>query len=201
MVNDIMNSVQFGRWVMNKVVTSKEDILSVSKEMVAANGIQAINMRSVAKQCGVAVGSVYNYFPSKNDLMIAVIDVIWKEIIQDISDCTLSSGFLENVEKLFYSVKSGGEKYPFFFSIHSMSIAKSGKDKGRETMNQYFAAVKTDLLHSLQNDQRIKQDFFSAKCTQTDFIEFIFSNLISLLMNEQESCDLLLEIIKGTIYK
>lgn len=186
---------------MNKVVTSKEDILSVSKEMVAANGIQAINMRSVAKQCGVAVGSVYNYFPSKNDLMIAVIDAIWKEIIQDISDCTLSSGFLENVEKLFYSVKSGGEKYPFFFSIHSMSIAKSGKDKGRETMNQYFAAVKTDLLHSLQNDQRIKQDFFSAKCTQTDFIEFIFSNLISLLMNKQESCDLLLEIIKGTIYK
>ena len=59
---------------MNKVVTSKEDILAVSKEMVAENGVQAINMRNVARQCGVAVGSVYNYFPSKNDLMIAVID-------------------------------------------------------------------------------------------------------------------------------
>ena len=69
---------------MNKAVTSKEDILSVSKEMVAQCGIQAINMRNVAKECGVAVGSVYNYFPSKNDLIIAVIDVIWKEIIQGI---------------------------------------------------------------------------------------------------------------------
>lgn len=186
---------------MNKVVTSKEDILAVSKKMVADKGMQAINMRSVAKQCGVAVGSVYNYFPSKNDLMIAVIDAIWKEIIQGISDCTLSSGFVENTEKLFYSVKSGGEKYPFFFSIHSISVAKSGKDKGRETMNQYFKSVKADLLHSLQNDQRVKQDFFSEKCTQTDFIEFVFSNLISLLMREQDSCDLLIEIIKGTIYK
>lgn len=186
---------------MNKAVTSKEDILAVSKKMVADKGMQAINMRSVAKQCGVAVGSVYNYFPSKNDLMIAVIDAIWKEIIQGISDCTLSSGFVESTEKLFYSVKSGGEKYPFFFSIHSMSVAKSGKDKGRETMNQYFKSVKADLLYSLQNDQRVKQEFFSDKCTQTDFIEFVFSNLISLLMREQDSCDLLIEIIKGTIYK
>lgn len=186
---------------MNKVVTSKEDILAVSKEMVIKNGIQEINMRNVAKQCGVAVGSVYNYFPSKNDLMIAVIDAIWKEIIQGISDCTLSSGFLENIEKLFYSVKSGGEKYPFFFSIHSMSVAKSGKDKGRETMNQYFESVKCDLLHSLQKDQRIKQEFFSEKCTQIDFIEFVFSNLISLLIRNQNSCDVLLEIVKGTIYK
>lgn len=186
---------------MNKVVTSKEDILAVSKEIVAKNGIQEINMRNVAKQCGVAVGSVYNYFPSKNDLMIAVIDAIWKEIIQGLSDCTLSSGFLENIEKLFYSVKSGGERYPFFFSIHSISVAKSGKDKGRETMNQYFESVKYDLLHSLQKDKRVKQEFFSEKCTQTDFIEFVFSNLISLLIRKQDSCDVLLEIVKGTIYK
>lgn len=186
---------------MNKAVTSKEDILSVSKEMVAQCGIQAINMRNVAKECGVAVGSVYNYFPSKNDLIIAVIDVIWKEIIQGISDCTPSSGFVENVEKLFYGVKNGGEKYPFFFSIHSMSVAKSGKDKGRETMNQYFESVKADLLLSLQKDQRVKQEFFSEKCTQADFIEFVFSNLISLLIHNQDSCDLLTEVIKGAIYK
>lgn len=186
---------------MNKVVTSKEEILAVSKKLVAESGIQAINMRNVAKQCGVAVGSVYNYFPSKDDLMIAVIDAIWKEIIQGISDCTLSSGFLENIEKLFYSVKSGGEKYPFFFSIHSMSVAKSGKDKGRETMNQYFACVKSDLLRSLQKDQRVKQEFFSEKCTETDFIEFVFSNLISLLIRKQDSCDVLLEIVKGVVYK
>lgn len=186
---------------MNKTVTSREDILSVSKEMVADEGIQAINMRNVARQCGVAVGSVYNYFPSKNDLMIATIDAIWREIIQRISECHASSGFLENVENLFYSVKSGGEKYPFFFSVHSMSVAKSGKDKGRETMNQYFTSIKADLLFSLQADERVDMKFFSEKCTQSDFVEFVFSNLISLLIQEQESCDLLLQIIKAAIYK
>ena len=49
---------------MNKAVTSREDILAVSREMAAENGMQAINMRNAAGRCGVAVGSVYNYFPS-----------------------------------------------------------------------------------------------------------------------------------------
>ena len=68
-------------------------------------------------------------------------------------------------------------------------------------MNQYFESVKSDLLLSLQKDQRVKQEFFSEKCTQADFIEFVFSNLISLLIHNQDSCDLLTEVIKGAIYK
>lgn len=83
---------------MNKTVTSKEDILSVSRELAAEKGIQEINMRSVAARCGVAVGSVYNYFSSKNDLMIAVIDSIWNEIIQGIADCQTSLCFTKKVE-------------------------------------------------------------------------------------------------------
>lgn len=186
---------------MNKAVTSKEEILSVSKNMVAQQGVQAINMRSVAKQCGVAVGSVYNYFPSKNDLIIATIDAIWREIIQGISNCTPSAGFLENVEKLFYGVKSGGEKYPSFFGIHSMGVEKSGKDKGRETMHQCFESIQSDLLSSLQSDQRVNHRFFSETCTEKAFVEFVFSNLLSLLSQEKASCDLLIAIIREVLYK
>lgn len=186
---------------MNRSVTSKEEILSVSKELVAKKGMQAINMRNVAKQCGVAVGSVYNYFPSKTDLMIATIDAIWREILQGISDRNLSSGFLENVEKLFYGVKSGGEKYPCFFSIHSMSVTEGGKDKGRETMKLYFQSIKSGLLLSLQKDPKVNPYFFSEKCTQTDVVEFVFSNLMSLLIRGEDSCDLLIEIMKCAIYK
>ena len=176
---------------MNKTVTSKEDILSVSRELAAEKGIQEINMRSVAARCGVAVGSVYNYFSSKNDLMIAVIDSIWNEIMQGIADCQTSLCFTKKVESLFYGVKSCGEKYPLFFSIHSMSIAKSGKEKGR---------IKADLLNCLREDINVKQTFFSKKCTQEDFVAFVFANVLSLLMQGQDSCDVLIELIKGAVY-
>ena len=56
---------------MNTVVTSREAILEECRKIVMEQGISAVNMRSVAAACGVAVGSIYNYFPSKTDLISA----------------------------------------------------------------------------------------------------------------------------------
>lgn len=81
-----------------------------------------------------------------------------------------------------------------------MSIAKSGKEKGRETMNQYFECIKADLLNCLWEDTNVKQTFFSKKCTQEDFVAFVFANVLSLLMQGQDSCDVLIELIKGAVY-
>ena len=62
---------------MNTVVTSKEDILKTSRELIQQQGWSAINVRSVAAACGVSVGSIYNYFDSKTDLMGAAVESIW----------------------------------------------------------------------------------------------------------------------------
>ena len=58
---------------MNTIVTSKEAILAECRAIVMEKGISSINMRSVAAACGVALGSLYNYFPSKADLIGAAV--------------------------------------------------------------------------------------------------------------------------------
>ena len=63
------------------IVTSKEAILAVCKEFVKENGLQSLNMRTVAEKCNVSVGSVYNYFPSKADLIAATIQDVWQSIM------------------------------------------------------------------------------------------------------------------------
>ncbi|MGM2743209.1 TetR/AcrR family transcriptional regulator, partial [Bacillus cereus group sp. Bce013] len=59
---------------MNTPVTSREAILATCRNLVSENGITSINMRSVAQVCQVALGSIYYYFPSKNNLLIATIE-------------------------------------------------------------------------------------------------------------------------------
>ena len=56
---------------MNTVVTSKEEILKKSRELIQENGWASVNIRSVAAACGVSVGSIYNYFESKSALVSA----------------------------------------------------------------------------------------------------------------------------------
>ena len=45
---------------MNTVVTSREDILKASRELIQRQGWQGLSIRAVAAACGVSVGSIYN---------------------------------------------------------------------------------------------------------------------------------------------
>ena len=65
---------------MNKVVTSKDEILHRSQELIRERGLSVISIRSVAAACGVSVGSVYNYFDSKAELVSAAVESVWREI-------------------------------------------------------------------------------------------------------------------------
>ena len=67
---------------MNTVVTSKDEILRASRELIRQRGWSAVSIRSVAAACGVSVGSIYNYFRSKSDLIGATVESLWCEIFQ-----------------------------------------------------------------------------------------------------------------------
>ena len=55
-----MNIVHIEGDYMNTIVTSKEEILKNSRELIREKGWAAVSIRSVASACGVSVGSIYN---------------------------------------------------------------------------------------------------------------------------------------------
>jgi len=185
---------------MNTVVTSKEAILKASKEIATLQGLQALNMRDVAKYCDVAVGSVYNYFPSKADLVAATVEDIWKDIFYKMSNIDNPNSFIERVTWLFETVNNGVKEYPAFFTVHSVNFANEDEEKSRKVMKQYFNHIKDSLLQSLLNDNYVKRDAFNETFTHERFIDFVLSNILTLLIKNEQSCYLLNEIIKRTIY-
>lgn len=186
---------------MNKIITSQEAILSVGKEIVIENGLQGLNMRDLAKRCGVATGSIYYYFPTKSDLIVATIESIWKDIMQGNKVSKDQSNFVDSIQSLFLNILKGLEKYPYFFSSHSMNVEAFDKIKGRDSMNKYFSHIKDGLMTILNTDIYVKSDTFSSSFTKEDFIDFVISNLVTLLMKQANSCDFLLDVIRRIIYK
>ncbi|MBS5112210.1 MAG: TetR/AcrR family transcriptional regulator [Coprobacillus cateniformis] len=194
-----MNSVQFGGDKMNKIVTSKEDILKASREIASKDGLQSINMRNVAKHCGVAVGSIYNYFPSKADLIIATVEDIWKSFFH-MGDDLYFKHFNDCVDWLFTTIQRGTKQYPGFFIAHAQGFQSSDVKQGREVMEEYFKHIQRSLLMVLNHDQQVKQDVFNDDYTKEDFIQFVFVNIMNLLSQQQPSCHILLETIQRVIY-
>ena len=184
---------------MNNIITSKEAILSVSKKIAIETGLNSINMRTVAKRCGVAVGSVYNYFPSKADLIAATVEIFWEDILHLTKQCEHSQSFIGYVEGLFQTICKGSEEYPSFFTFHSMSFAADEKEKGREVMEQHFSLIKSGMIQSLLSDLNVRIGAFN-NLPREKYVDFIFSNILSILIKKESSCDFLLEIIRRTIY-
>lgn len=185
---------------MNHTITSKEAILLMSTQIAMETGLSSVNMRTVAKRCGVAVGSVYNYFPSKADLLAATVGMFWKRIFHRITRFEKSQNFMACVEALFQTILNGLEEYPSFFSLHSMSFAPEEKEKGRAVMEEYFLHIKQGMLQSLSSDSMVRTDAFDDQFTPKGYVDFIFDSMISYLMKGKTSCDFLLELIRRTIY-
>ena len=186
---------------MNKTITSGELILCAGKEIVLEKGLQGLNIRDVARHSGLSVGSIYNYFPRKSDLIVATIESVWKDIMHGYKVCENQDSFIDIIQSLFLNIQKGSEKYPSFFSTHFMGMATIDQEKGRESMNKYFLHMKEGLLVALNADKQIKDDAFTPDFTKENFIDFIFNNLLTLLMEQASSCDFLLEVIRRTIYK
>ena len=55
---------------MPKIIENLQARLAVeAKKQVEESGYAAMTIRSVAKACGVGVGTVYNYYSSKDEIL------------------------------------------------------------------------------------------------------------------------------------
>lgn len=130
---------------MNPVVTSKEEILKTSRELIQQQGWTAINIRSVAAACGVSVGSIYNYFDSKSALISAVVESIWCEIFRRPEDGAVFQDTLACVTWMYERMKYGCRNYPGFFTLHALAFLGEDKSGGRQKMQQTWQHILEEL--------------------------------------------------------
>lgn len=185
---------------MNNIVTSKEDILKASRELIKIKGLNAINMRSVAEAANIAVGSIYNYFKSKEELTIAVIGSVWFDIFHPTKVCLESDNFIESIDLIFKSLEKGSKKYPKFFSTHPTMVFGKSKNKGINMMNTIIQHMKDGLYKTIMNDKNIRENAFDENLTPEIFINIVFSFIISSMMSGNYDSSAIKEIIKRTIY-
>jgi AcrR family transcriptional regulator len=59
--------------VVRKLAARHEAILAAAGEAAAAGGMAAVQIAPVAERAGIAAGTVYRYFPSKTELVAALV--------------------------------------------------------------------------------------------------------------------------------
>lgn len=67
-------------------------------------------------------------------------------------------------------------------------------------MNHFFAKIEDGLLFALKADPDIRQDVFTEEFSEKNFVRFIISNVLALIINRSGDIKFLEKIIQKTIY-
>lgn len=186
---------------MEKIV-DKNSIIDVCKDISMRLGINTINIRIVAKESNIAIGSVYKYFDSKEELLLATIESIWVEIIDDFLSENNFSNFMDSIYKLFDCFVYGNKKYPNFFKQHAYVMNNhSGNVKGGSIMHEYVASIKNKLLDTLKADKSINFQVFDEDFTMISLVNFVYDHLINIgLISNNKNNDFIFIMIKKLLY-
>jgi len=185
---------------MNTIITSKEDILKTSRELIRRQGWAAVNIRSVAAACGVSVGSIYNYFDSKAALIGAAVESVWCEIFHRPEDETVFDDTQTCIIWMYRQMEYGCKQYPGFFTLHSLGFMQEEKAQGKRRMQQTWRHILDELCSVLKRDTRIRSNVFTEQFTAEQFADVLFSLMLSALLRQNYDPAAVLEIVRRTLY-
>jgi len=134
---------------MRKKIISNELILKIASEIIIQKNIDHCNMRSISKELGVAVGTLYNYYQSRNQLLIDLFEKSWTLTINRLWDIQkLEIPFEEKmvtlIEKIYEDISNrGGLGYEL------MKISKKGVDDLNHTHFEKFTESMLNIFYDV----------------------------------------------------
>lgn len=185
---------------MHPKTTSKEEILAAARELARTEGLVALQIRAIAAHAGISVGSVYQYFPHKADLLAAVVASVWQEIFHGEPQNPYERDFCRFLEDLFRKLKEGAKQYPGFFQTHQEIFSEGRIDAALKQRQQIFDHIQQSLLDVLDEDPQISSAVFSHGLTKEELTAFSFHSLLLLLSENAEDCHVLTLLLRRALY-
>lgn len=160
----------------------KDIILSAAKDIASRQGITKINIRSVAKNSGIAIGTVYNYFPSKGDLLVAVIEDFWEDAFKNINWKSFShNNFYDNLETIYNILYTYLSKFKENWLEQLALLKTQEKQLGIQKQNEYFQKIYSRIVTLMDMDEKLKQYQWTEVVSKEKMAEFIFDNMLIML--------------------
>ena len=149
-----------------KRIHSKDDIVQIGLDIILSKGFSATGVEAILKQANVPKGSFYNFFPSKEEFSLAIIDRYVAEASEHFSAIFNDESLppLERVKKSFESRiwRFEGNDCTKGCLLGNLSLEMSDQyERVRERLEQalqVWAKALSPLLLQAQKEKTIPED-------------------------------------------
>lgn len=177
--------------------TLHNTILDLAREMAHKTGPDSINIRTLADRAGIAAGTVYNYFSSKDDILLALTEEYWRNTLIEMHEIIKEKIFYKQLEEI-YAFLSERIMQSAGMLMGSLSNVQA---VGRDRMQNMQQVLCSALIKRMENDVTIRNDIWSETFSMGQYANFIIMNIMMLLQMKVLDIGFFIEIVKRTLYK
>lgn len=173
-----------------------EKLLDSAKQLAVASGLDSITIRAVAKNAGIATGTVYNYFSNKDDILLALTEDYWRNTLSEMRGVITAEDFCEQLNEIyvFLSKRIHQSAGMLMSSLSNVEII------GRERMQSMQHELEKALIQRMNADTSIRQDIWSETFTKEKYAGFIIMNMMLLLQMNSQDIQFFIQIVKQNLY-
>ncbi len=91
------------RQAMATVLSTRDRILKTARHLFAAKGYGSTSTAQIAKEAGIAEGTIFRYFPTKRDLLIELAIAGWVEILTELLTELSQLSSYDNLEPMMFN--------------------------------------------------------------------------------------------------
>jgi len=133
-------------------------LVEATARILVREGFDKASTNRIAEVAGVSVGSLYQYFPSKEALVVAVIDRHNQEIVQVVHDElaeAMSLPVQKAVRKMVAAAVKAHRVNPRLHRVLAEQIPRVGKLEDVETFNREYYALFKNYLDKHRDELRV----------------------------------------------
>ena len=107
---------------------AQQTILAAARTQLFEKGYANLAIREVAGQCGIAVGTIYNYFPGKEALVAAVMAEDWRAAMAGLRESFAhTTSILEGIVAMYNTIEAFSKLYAPAWSQYGSAPASFGE--------------------------------------------------------------------------
>jgi len=114
----------------------RQKILKIAKKEFARKGFTASNINVIARDAGISIGSMYNYFNTKEDLFLTVIDDGYRQLKRILMETDLGTGdIFDKLEKILGIAQQFSRDHPDIIQVY-LNLTSEGLSHLSQKLSQ-----------------------------------------------------------------
>lgn len=169
-----------------------ELILKVAKELAYTEGLGQISMRKVASNCDIGLGTIYNYYPTKTDIIFAVVEEFWSECFRNMRKVYNNElNFFEQLENVYFYILEYLKRFENNWLEDLTNLSSTNKQKGKQKEAQFIKKLINVFKELIENHIDEFNSSIFEKFTQEEISRFIIENFFIMLKRFEENYEFL----------